>query len=144
MLDSPRNGRAAGGRMAAPIFKRIAEATLRHMGVAATVNAPPPVVVARHDPSPITPTAAQMTSPTIVSLAHSSAQSALFPDLRGLSARDALRTLAQLGVTGKLQGAGMVVDQHPAPGMPLERGASCTLILDRDASRLDSVTGPQP
>jgi cell division protein FtsI (penicillin-binding protein 3) len=131
MIDSPRNGRAAGGRIAAPIFKRIAEATLRQMGVAPTIDAPPPVVVARHMPTPMTPTSVAV-SPAIVPLAPGDAtQSALFPDLRGLSARDALRTLARLGVTARLHGAGIVVDQTPAAGTPLERGTHCLLQLDR-------------
>jgi cell division protein FtsI (penicillin-binding protein 3) len=135
MIDSPRDGRAAGGRHAAPIFKRIAEATLRHMGVAPTVDAPPPVVVARHAPTPITPTRAlsgQRVELAIVPLAPGDAHStALFPDLRGLSARDALRTLGRLGVTARLEGAGVVVDQTPPAGSPLERGTHCVLRLDR-------------
>ena len=135
MLDSPRNGRAAGGRMAAPIFKRIAEAALRQMAVPPSLNAPPPVVVARRQSSPLTPTAAAGDAPSIVTLAPGSAQSASFPDLRGLSARDALRALSRLGVTARLEGAGIVVEQNPAPGSPLERGVRCTLLLDRGASR---------
>jgi cell division protein FtsI (penicillin-binding protein 3) len=144
MLDSPRNGRAAGGRMAAPIFRRIATATLRHMGVAPTIDAPPPVVVARREANPITPTAVQLEAPAIVALAHGSSRAPVFPDLRGMSARDALRTLAQLGVTGRLEGAGIVVHQTPAPDAPLERGARCTLILERDSSRLIGLAGAQP
>jgi cell division protein FtsI (penicillin-binding protein 3) len=143
MLDSPRNGRAAGGRHAAPIFQRIAEAALRHTGVAPTINAPPPVVVARRTAHSITQTAAAM-PPAIVSLVPGPSQSALFPDLRGLSARDALRTLAKLGVTARLEGAGIVVEQTPAPGAPLERGTSCTLQLDRDAARIAAMPGAQP
>jgi cell division protein FtsI (penicillin-binding protein 3) len=137
MIDSPRNGRAAGGRIAAPIFKRIAEATLRHLGVAPTIDAPPPVVVARHTSGPITPMLAlserqRVEGPTIVALAAGdAAESALFPDLRGLSARDALRTLARLGVTARLEGAGVVVDQLPAAGTPLERGTQSVLQLER-------------
>lgn len=143
MIDSPRSGRAAGGRVAAPIFKQIAEATLRHMGIAPTVDAPPPVVVARREPNPITPTAA-VNLPSIVALAPGSAQSALFPDLRGLSARDALRMLARLGVAARIAGDGIVVEQSPAPGTPLERGATCILQLDRGTSRLAGASGAQP
>jgi cell division protein FtsI (penicillin-binding protein 3) len=130
MIDSPRDGRAAGGRHAAPIFKRIAEATLRHMGIAPTVDAPPPIVIARRTPTAITPTA--VSAPAIVSLAPGDpSSSALVPDLRGLSARDALRTLARLGVTARLEGAGVVIEQTPAAGMPLERGTQCVLQLAR-------------
>jgi cell division protein FtsI (penicillin-binding protein 3) len=130
--------------MAAPIFQRSAEATLRHMGVPPTTNAPPPVVVARNDSASITPASATITTPTIVPLVHNSTESSLFPELRGMSARDALRTLAQLGVTARLQGAGTVVDQTPAAGMPLERGSTCTLILDRSPAHASAPEGPQP
>jgi cell division protein FtsI (penicillin-binding protein 3) len=144
MLDSPRKGRAAGGRMAAPIFQRIAAATLRHMGIAPTIDAPPPVVVARRAANPITPTSAPMRTPAIVALSPGSSQASLFPDLRGMSARDALRVLAQLGVTARIDGSGLVVDQIPAPGTPLDRGVSSTLILDRSASHLVGTSGAQP
>src|SRR6185436_16810995 len=48
MLDSPRgkNGHF-GGAVAAPIFRRIAEATLRYMSVPPSVNPAPPVLVTR-------------------------------------------------------------------------------------------------
>jgi cell division protein FtsI (penicillin-binding protein 3) len=144
MIDSPRNGRAAGGRIAAPVFQRIAAATLRHMGVAPTVNAPPPVVVARRAASPITPTAAVVQPPAIVALSASASSAAVLPDLRGLSARAALRMLAELGVTARLQGQGLVVDQTPAAGTPLEPGVQCTLLLDRDRARLAGSSGTQP
>ena len=53
------------------------------------------------------------------------------PDLRGMSARDALRELARLGLTARMEGAGVVVDQNPAPGSLIEPGAACTLVLNR-------------
>jgi cell division protein FtsI (penicillin-binding protein 3) len=66
------------------------------------------------------------------------------PDLRGLSARDALRTLARLGLVSRIHGTGIVVDQAPAPGSLLERGATCTLVLDRAAPRSLTAGGDQP
>ncbi|MDH4063933.1 MAG: penicillin-binding protein 2, partial [Acidobacteriota bacterium] len=47
MIDSPRAGPDTGGVVAAPIFQRIAEASMRHLGVPPTVNPSPPVIVAR-------------------------------------------------------------------------------------------------
>ena len=52
VIDSPHAKGYYGGTVAGPIFKRIAEATLRHLGVGPTLNAPPPVLVARHDQEP--------------------------------------------------------------------------------------------
>ena len=63
----------------------------------------------------------------------------LMPDLHGLSAREALRTLAQLGLAARMTGNGFVVDQRPAPGVPLARGETCDLTLNRLAT-----TPPSP
>ena len=54
MIDSPRVGGDTGGVIAAPIFKRIADASLRHLGVTPTINPAPPVIVARNQPTPVT------------------------------------------------------------------------------------------
>ena len=45
------------------------------------------------------------------------------PDLTGMSAREALRELARLGLSARMQGAGVVVQQDPPAGAPLEPGA---------------------
>ena len=47
VIDSPHAHGYYGGPIAGPVFQQIAEATLRHFGVAPTLNAPPPVLVAR-------------------------------------------------------------------------------------------------
>ena len=47
------------------------------------------------------------------------ARDGLMPDLRGMSARDANRTLTQIGMTGRLNGDGFVLEQSPAAGTVL-------------------------
>ena len=54
------------------------------------------------------------------------------PDLRGYGAREAVHELARLGLTPRVRGSGIVVDQQPDPGAPIEPGTTCTLVLDRD------------
>ena len=136
VIDSAQVGRGYGGTVAAPIFSRIAAASLRHLGVAPTVNPAPPVMVARSDPSLVSPVSASGDERTVVALAANGGDPATVPDLRGLSARDAMQVLAQLGMTPRLRGAGVVIDQDPPAGSPLERGAACTLVLDRVPNRL--------
>ncbi len=51
------------------------------------------------------------------------------PDLRGLSAREALRTLTRIGLTARINGDGFVIEQSPPPGAPVAHG---------DASRADA------
>ena len=45
VVDAPHAGSHYGGSVAAPIFQRIADAALRHAGVAPTINPLPPVLV---------------------------------------------------------------------------------------------------
>lgn len=130
MVDSPRVGGDTGGVIAAPIVKRIAEAGLRQMGVTPTINQPPPVMIARRGENPVT-TAAAPLAPSIVTMTASMTDGGGLPDLRGMSARDALRELARLGLSARMEGAGVVTEQTPAPGSQIEPGAACTLVLNR-------------
>ena len=130
MIDSPRIGGDTGGAIAAPIFKHIADASLRMMGVTPTINPQPPVLVARRSDSPVT-TAAAPIAPAVVTMPSGMSDGGGLPDLRGMSAREALRELARLGLTARMEGAGVVVDQNPAPGSLVEPGAGCTLVLSR-------------
>ena len=129
MIDSPRVGGDTGGAIAAPIFKRIADSSLRHLGVTPTINPAPPVMVARNQETPVTPAAA-IGTPSVVAMPANMTDTGL-PDLRGMSAREALRELARLGLTARMEGTGIVVDQNPEAGSPLEPGATCTLVLSR-------------
>ncbi len=144
MVDSPSAGPDTGGVVAAPIFQRIAEDSLRHLGVAPNINPSPPILVARRQvQSPLLPVSAPQPDPRILPAAAAGTDPSVVPDVRGLSARDAMRSLAQLGMTPRLRGTGMVVDQKPAPGTRIEAGAVCTLTLERDA-RLAVTSGARP
>jgi cell division protein FtsI (penicillin-binding protein 3) len=142
MIDSPRVGGDTGGVIAAPIWKSIADASLRHLGTTPTINPAPPVIVARNQQTPVTQASAVRT-PNVVAMPASMTETGL-PDLRGMSAREALRELARLGLTARMQGTGVVVDQDPVAGSPLEPGATCTLVLNRRVpSRPAGVVGDQ-
>jgi len=139
VVDSPHRVPPYGATVAAPIFKRIAAAALRQYGVPPSVNPAPPVMAVRRDTTdkPFdfaqgTPTSAAGPAPNIVTVNGGAAGTAVvFPDLRGLSARDALRTLARLGMTARLNGAGIVVRQVPQAGDPIDRETAATLWLER-------------
>jgi hypothetical protein len=136
VIDSPHGKNLYyGGSVAAPIFQRIADAALRHQGIPPSIDRAPPVLAARREDVREQPTAGHAERPAIVTLAGGATGSAaVFPDLRGLGARDALRVLARLGMMARLQGGGVVVEQDPAPGSPIERGVAATLRLNRHAS----------
>ena len=131
MLDSPRgtNGHF-GGPVSGPIFRRIAEASLRYLGVAPTIDPAPPVLVARHDEHETAESeGAALESPIANVLVE--APAGTVPDVRGLSARDAMRKLAQAGLSARMTGDGYVVSQDPAPGEPIENRRVCRVTLER-------------
>jgi cell division protein FtsI (penicillin-binding protein 3) len=132
VIHSPHAKGHTGGVVSAPVFKRIAEAALRYAGVPPTLNAPPPLLLARREEIPDEPTSVPLDAPPVVTMASTTTGSSpAVPDLTGMSARDALRTLARLGITAKLHGAGIVTRQEPAAGTPIDSGVSATLWLDR-------------
>jgi cell division protein FtsI/penicillin-binding protein 2 len=147
VLDSPHGPHGYyGGNVSAPIFRRIAEDTLRYLGVGPTLNPAPPVLVARRDDVSGAPREPISTGSTkeglpIVSLVANGAPGTM-PDLRGLSAREALRTLVKLGLTARVDGNGFVTAQDPPAGAALESVSQCRLTLDR--SRAPHQDGAQP
>ncbi len=62
MIDSPRVGGDTGGVIAAPIFQRIADASMRQLGIVPTINPEPAVLVARQQDTSVTTTAAMIAS----------------------------------------------------------------------------------
>ena len=142
VVDSPHKVPPYGGSVSAPIFKRIAEAALRYYGVAPTINPEPPILVARHDDAHEQPTSGPAETPAIVTMGGP-ANASTFPDLTGLSARDALKTLSRLGVIARLHGTGLVAAQQPPAGSPIDADVTATLWLGRQASvRLASAGKP--
>ena len=124
-----------GGTVAAPAFKRIAEASLRHLAIPPTVDAPPPILV-----SPGFPEGPRV-GPYSVAGLGSMPGPGVMPDLQGRSARIALAVATDLGLSSRLNGHGFVVAQTPQPGQAIARGQELTVWLERrgvadDASRL--------
>jgi cell division protein FtsI/penicillin-binding protein 2 len=140
VVDTPKGPNGDhGGTVAAPIFQRIAEASLRYIGVAPDVNAVPPVLVARHEEQPsIVATATPAASP----LPRLIVDEGAVPDVRGMGAREALRALLKVGLNARISGDGVVVSQVPAPGDRLEAGGICRLVLERSAPRAAETGHP--
>lgn len=132
VIDSPHAGPYAGGAVAAPIFKRIAEASLRHLGIPPTINALPPVLASNAGAGVAPVVQRSIEAPDVVEATLASVPAGVMPDLRGLSAREALRTLTRIGATARMVGDGVVVEQKPAAGEPFLHGEGL-LKLDRRA-----------
>ncbi len=131
VMDSPHGPNSYyGATVSAPIFQRIAEASLRYLGVGPNLNAPPPVLVARHDPAQEGDITLASADGALIARAEP-ARSGLMPDVRGLSARRALKLLSNIGMTARMSGSGLVVQQSPEAGSPFDPDVVCTLQLGR-------------
>jgi cell division protein FtsI (penicillin-binding protein 3) len=128
VIDAPKAGAYFGGTVAAPIFRRIAEAAVQYLGIPPAISPAPPVLVLRRaaaDLGPSSPVA------TVVPAVAAGSRAAVVPEFRGCGARDAIGALARLGITARVSGSGVVVAQDPAPGSLLDPGASVRLWLGR-------------
>jgi cell division protein FtsI (penicillin-binding protein 3) len=144
VIDSPHKVSPYGGTVAAPVFQKIASAILRHQGVPPTLNRAAPVLVARRDDSQARPVSAPA-EPAVVTLAADASDSpAVFPDLIGMSARDAARVLVRLGITPRLHGNGTVVSQRPAAGTAIDAVDSATLRLERHSPQREADAEAEP
>ena len=146
VIDSPKGRSFYGGAVAAPIFKRIAEALLRYGGVPPTFDPPPQVLVRRDQgtehPQPAT---GPLVQPSVIAARLDAMGSdGLYPDLAGMNARDAVRALARLGVQASVRGQGFVIDQQPVAGAPIEPGEKVTLLLERPVELLRTASVAEP
>ena len=66
------------------------------------------------------------------------------PDVRGLSAREAARVLAAVGVQVRLSGSGVVARQQPAAGMVIGLNQTCDLVLVRAVAQANPERGLEP
>jgi cell division protein FtsI (penicillin-binding protein 3) len=116
VVDEPE-GQTYGGLVAAPVFARIAEQSLRHLGVSPTEPvrqlALPEIVFDDPLPATLQPLARTRldgVSPTM-------------PDCVGMSSRQVLQTMERVGLNIKLKGSGRVVEQHPAAHRAIQYGS---------------------
>jgi cell division protein FtsI (penicillin-binding protein 3) len=102
VIDDPK-GAQYGGTVAAPVFREVAEASLRYLGV-------PPSVPTRSVPFAPQVLAA-FSQPALANAGMSAV-----PDLTGLDARAAIAQAVAAGYTVRTRGSGVVRAQEPAAG----------------------------
>ena len=142
VIDTPRIGGYYGGVVAGPVFKRIAEAAIQHVGLPRSIDPEQPVMVAREPVAPVTQVAFEPNA--VLPAVAEPSRDGLMPDLRGLSARSAVRALARAGFTPRVAGQGVVTAQDPMAGTALGPGTSVRLWLDREPPPPPVDTASQP
>ncbi|MBT8466507.1 MAG: transpeptidase family protein [Myxococcales bacterium] len=124
-----------GGTVAGPVFRRIAEVTLRHMGVAPEGR---PAVLAQRKKQIVV----DEVEPSPEEEAVAKGQSAV-PDVRSLPLRQAVIALHDQSLVAEVAGSGLVVDQDPSPGKAVPHGAVVRIRLER--RRFETEAGkPEP
>jgi cell division protein FtsI/penicillin-binding protein 2 len=132
VIDHPRNGPYYGGVVAAPVFQKIAAASLRHLAIPRTINPIAPVIISADAtllarPGHSTPAV----QPAALSFEGHVNGQLVMPSVTGLSGREAMRLLAKAGLSPQVIGDGVVVSQAPEPGSPVEQGGTAVIQLER-------------
>jgi len=126
-IDEPR-GQYYGGQVAAPVFRRIVEKTLRYMKVPASKSGAAPVILAEQAQG-ATP---EDDIPVVISGDDSAQQvvknddeSWVLPDFRGMTMRGVLTAAGEASIEWAFHGSGIAVRQLPEPGSVLRTGDVC-------------------
>jgi cell division protein FtsI (penicillin-binding protein 3) len=117
VIDEPQMSHA-GGEIAAPLFRRVMEQSLRYLG------ALPATARTAAEPAPAAPTAAPRPVARVAVTGHG------VPDLHGMTVREAMRALGPHGLEAAVEGSGVVVSQEPAAGAPVVAGQPVRLRLE--------------
>jgi cell division protein FtsI (penicillin-binding protein 3) len=140
VLNEPMIGHY-GGDLAGPVFRRVAEASLRYLGVTPFAGSAKISAVKREgDPADATlaavrgpaspaPQAQPANAPASppVALAPGTVR---VPDATGMPAHDVLAALAKAGLVPQIEGWGRVVRQSPAAGAAAPRGSPVRVVLE--------------
>jgi cell division protein FtsI (penicillin-binding protein 3) len=135
VLDEPMIGRY-GGDLAGPVFRRVAEATLRYLGITPSAGSANIAAVKREgDPADLTLAMMkpQMTIPMPVpssGVGDLSASTVRVPDATGLAAHDVIVALIRAGLVPQIEGWGRAVRQSPAPGSAAPRASAVRVVLE--------------
>lgn len=135
-LDSPRVDHA-GGSVAAPVFRRVAEMVLRYRGVTpeGTEKADLKELAQRPDPARATHAIlaqARGEAPVIQELVETKTvkkDQVRLPDLTGAPMRTVLKQLTDAGIVPVLEGSGLLSTQQPPPGSVVAKGTSVQLVF---------------
>ncbi|AKU98025.1 Cell division protein FtsI [Labilithrix luteola] len=141
VLDEPMIGRY-GGDLAGPVFRRVAEASLRYLGVPPANNAPKIKTVNRaEDPADAMLAAMKVDAPAgsnapppratpPIEFGPPPPNAVRVPDAMGLGARDAIRMIGGAGLVPQVEGTGRLVKQVPNAGSAVPKGSNVRLVFE--------------
>ncbi len=143
VIDEPMAGTTAGGSVAAPVFRRVAEMSLRYLGVrpkgTKSMNLSEVAKYsAGEDPAEKTyALLAEQAGERKVPLAPTTAGAAVsrrgrsrVPDLSGLPMRAAILKASEAGLVPVVDGSGLVLRTEPEEGAKVPRGTKIVLVFE--------------
>lgn len=127
----------AGGAVAAPVFRRIAEGALTYMGVTPEGRRATDVqkLVGVADPArraqEVIERGSQPSLQEVREQGHAVRPGMVrVPDLTGAPVREAVRKGIELGLAPRVVGTGLLGRQEPAPGSVLQKGETLVLVFE--------------
>jgi cell division protein FtsI (penicillin-binding protein 3) len=119
VIDEPQTS-PYGGVVAAPVFRNIAEQSLRYLHVPPEVTSPgrKEVLTVQNGAEKRSVVA----EPAEVALAEGgeiTGEGLLMPEFRGMTMRQVLKVMERQGVNVRIIGTGRVIQQNPLPGQPI-------------------------
>ena len=145
VVEEPQ-GKYYAAQVTAPLFSRIMTRALGILRVAPEDQRLPSTVMASlpaRYPAGLVPASSRREAPvpSAEPAAIRAVGRAAIPDAFGLTARQALALFSRTGIAVKLQGAGFVASQTPAPGTTLRPGEIPTLFLSESAPSVARAGG---
>ena len=127
-----------GGAVAAPVFRRVAEAALNYLGVTprGVESADVRQLVGASDPARAAYEVirrSQGKKPPVQEVGEQAPVArglVRVPDLTGLPVREALRKGVALGLAPRVVGTGLLAHQEPQPGAVLQKGEALVLVFE--------------
>ncbi len=141
VIDEPMAGSTAGGTVAGPVFRRVAEMSLRYLGVrprgtkSMTLQevaeytrggdpADKTYALLAADDSEGADVAAPAGSP------HDDAIKVKVPEIAGLPMRSAIRALVEVGLSPVIDGSGLVLRTEPVQGKKVPKGSKVVVVFE--------------
>ncbi len=136
-LDEPALDHA-GGAVAAPVFRRIAESALNYLGVTPKggTSADVRTLVGASDPARAAYEVIRRAQGKKPPVQEQSSAAPLakglvrVPDLTGFPVREALKRGVELGMKPRVIGTGLLAHQEPQPGAVLEKGEALVMVFE--------------
>jgi cell division protein FtsI (penicillin-binding protein 3) len=135
VLDEPMIGHY-GGDLSGPVFRRVAESSLRYLGVTPSASsAKLQGVTRRGDVADATLAAGRPAEgfpalPPDPSPIASPKDAVTVPDAAGMAMRDAIHVISAAGLVPRVQGTGKLVRQSPSAGTPAAKGSGVRLLFE--------------